>query len=125
FIITIIFILLTDLLIGVSVGLLFAIYFIIQNNFREEFKYTSAVRDGTNSALIKLNSNVTFLNKVEIKKLLDEIPEGTQLTIDGADVNYIDFDVLEIINEFKTKAKDRDIELTLIDIEDYDVTAHR
>ncbi len=118
FIITIIFILITDLLIGVSVGLLFAIYFIIQNNFREEFKYTPAdIQEGT-AGLIKLNSNVTFLNKVDIKKLLEEIPDKTALTIDGSDANYIDYDVLEIINEFKTKAKDRSIELTLIGIEE-------
>src|SRR6185295_5329616 len=40
FIITILVILSTDLLIGVSIGLLFSIYFIVQNNFKAEYKIT-------------------------------------------------------------------------------------
>lgn len=123
FIVTIVFILLTDLLIGVSVGLVVAFYFIIQNNFREEFHYTPAIIDGKETGLIKLSSNVTFLNKIEIKKLLEEIPEGTTLTIDGSESLFIDYDVLEIINEFKNKAKDRNIDLNLIDIEPVNITA--
>lgn len=125
FIITIIFILITDLLIGVSVGLLFAIYFIIQNNFREEFNYIPLVKEGKRTGLIKLSSNVTFLNKVEIKKLLEEIPEGTALTIDGSETLFVDYDVLEIINEFKSKARDRKIKLNLIGIENVKVAGDK
>lgn len=123
FLFTIVVILATDLLIGVSIGLLVSIYFIIQNNYRAEYKLTKAIRNGIETDLIKLNSNVTFLNKVKLKKLLDDIPEYSVLTIDGSECNFIDYDILEIISEYETKARDRHIELHLIGIERVSVTA--
>jgi MFS superfamily sulfate permease-like transporter len=123
FILTIIMILATDLLIGVCVGLLLSVYFIIQNNFRAEYKITRTGINGIETELIKLNSNVTFLNKVKLKKVLDEVPEYSVLTIDGSNCNFIDYDILEIISEFENKAKDRHITINAIGIEKVDVTA--
>ena len=123
FLITIIIILLTDLLIGIFIGLLLSIYFIIQNNFKAEYKITRTKINGIETDLIKLNSNVTFLNKVKLKKVLDEIPEYAVLTIDGSESNFIDYDILEIISEFHNKAHDRHIELHLTGIEKVNVTA--
>jgi MFS superfamily sulfate permease-like transporter len=117
FIITIAVILVTDLLIGVSIGLLIAIYYIVQNNFKDEFKITKTLQQGLETLCIKLNSNVTFLNKVKLRKILDEIPEYSVLIIDGSDCNFIDYDILEIISEFQNKAHNRHIELRLIAVE--------
>lgn len=116
FIITIIIILTTDLLIGVSIGLLLSIYFIIQNNFRSEFNIQKETHKGIEEYYIKLYSNVTFLNKVNLKKALDKIPEYSILTIDGGESQFIDFDILEIISEYENKAHDRHIELHLKNI---------
>ncbi|WP_216823596.1 SulP family inorganic anion transporter [Niastella vici] len=123
FILTIVMILATDLLIGVSIGLLLSAYFIIQNNFRAEYRITRTVMNGKETELIKLNSNVTFLNKVKLKKALDEVPENSILTIDGSNCNFVDYDILEIISEFENKAKDRHITLYTIGIEKVNVTA--
>lgn len=123
FLITIVVILVTDLLIGVSIGLLISIYFIIQNNFRAEYRLTKTTMNGIETGVIKLNSNVTFLNKVKLKKALDEIPAYSVLTIDGSECNFIDYDILEIISEFEAKAKDRHIELHLNGIEKVNITA--
>ncbi|HMP87621.1 MAG TPA: SulP family inorganic anion transporter [Lacibacter sp.] len=123
FIFTILIILASDLLIGVTIGLLISIYFIIQNNFRAEYKITKTTRLGIETDLIKLNSNVTFLNKAKLKKALDEIPAYSVLTIDGSECNFIDYDILEIISEFESKARDRHIELHLLGIERVNVTA--
>lgn len=123
FMLTIIVILSTDLLIGVSIGLLISTYYIIQNNFRVEYKISKSVKHETEVYLIKLNSNVTFLNKVNLKKALDKIPEYSVLTIDGSDCHFIDYDILEIISEFENKAHDRHIEVHLNGIERVNVTA--
>ena len=123
FMLTIFIILATDLLIGVSIGLLLSVYFIIQNNFRAEYKITRAAMDGIETELIRLNSNVTFLNKVKLKKALDEVAENSKLTIDGSNCNFIDYDILEIISEFENKAKDRNIDLHTIGIDKVNVTA--
>jgi MFS superfamily sulfate permease-like transporter len=123
FLLTIVVILATDLLIGVSIGLLISIYFIVQNNFKAEYKITRNRINGIETEYIKLNSNVTFLNKVKLRKALDEVPEFTVLTIDGRDCNFIDYDILEIISEFHNKAHDRHIELHVHGIEKVNVSA--
>ena len=123
FIITIIVILCTDLLIGVSIGLLISVYYIVRNNFKAEYKITEAFDKGVDTYLIKLNSNVTFLNKVNLRKALDEVPENSVLTIDGSECNFIDYDILEIISEYDGKAHDRNIKLILKGIEKVNVTA--
>ena len=122
FLITIIIILATDLLIGVSIGLLISVYFIIQSNFQAEYQFTKTLQGGIQVDTITLNSNVTFLNKVKLKKVLDEVPEYSVLIIDGSKSNFIDYDILEIISEFDNKAKDRHIELHLMGIEKVNVT---
>lgn len=123
FAITVIVILLTDLLIGVSIGLLVSLYFIIQNNFKAEYKISQTVHLGIETYLIQLNSNVTFLNKVKLRKALDSIPEYSNLTIDGSKCNFIDFDILETISEFKNKAHDRHITLNLIQVQVVNISA--
>lgn len=123
FVITIIIILVTDLLIGVSIGLLISIYFIIQNNFKDEFNIQQLKQHETNVFKILLNSNVTFLNKVKLRKILDKIPEYSIVYIDGSVSNFIDYDILEIISEFSNKAHNKHIELHLINIEKVEITA--
>ncbi|HEU5292773.1 MAG TPA: SulP family inorganic anion transporter [Cyclobacteriaceae bacterium] len=123
FLITIVVILSTDLLSGVSIGLLISTYFIVQNNFRAEYKITKTHHQGIDTYYIKLNSNVTFLNKVKLRKTLDEVPEYSVLTIDGSECNFIDYDILEIISEYGNKAHDKHIELHLKGIEKINVTA--
>jgi len=123
FIITIVVILFTDLLIGVSIGLLISIYFIVRNNFKAEYKITKAVVGGIETEYIRLNSNVTFLNKVNLRKALDDVPENSKLTVDGSECNFIDYDILEIISEYEGKAKERNIELLLKGIKKVNVTA--
>ena len=123
FLITILAILSTDLLIGVSIGLLISIYFIVQNNFKAEYKITKTIHEGIETYYIKLNSNVTFLNKVNVRKALDEIPEYSVLTIDGSECNFIDYDILEIVSEYHNKAHDKHIELHLKGIEKVNITA--
>ena len=123
FILTIAIILQTDLLIGVSVGLLMSIYFIIRNNFKAEYKVQRTKKHETEIFYIKLNTNVTFLNKVNLKDALDKIPAYSILTIDGSESDFIDYDILEIISEFRNKAHDRHIEVHLKGIATVNITA--
>jgi MFS superfamily sulfate permease-like transporter len=123
FAITILVILLTDLLVGVSIGLLISIYYIIQVNFKTDYLITKTKKHETEFYIIKLNSNVTFLNKVKLRKALDQIPEYSSLTIDGTASDFVDYDILEIISEYANKAHDRHIELHLAGIQKVNVTA--
>ena len=102
---------------------MFSVYFIVRNNFKAEYKITKIVLNGIETEYIKLNSNVTFLNKVNLRKTLDEVAEYSVLTIDGSECNFIDYDILEIISEYENKARNKHIELHLKGIERVNVTA--
>lgn len=123
FIITIVVILATDLLIGVSIGLMVSVYYIVRNNFKAEYRITKTQEQGIDRYLIRLNSNVTFLNKVNLRRSLDRIPEFSVLTVDGSECNFIDYDILEVLSEYQNKAHDRHIEYHLKGIEKVNVTA--
>lgn len=125
FAVTIGVVLATDLLFGVTVGILFSFYYIIKNHFKEDFEITHEHHNGLDYYTLKLHGNVTFLNKVKIKISLENVPQYSILTIDGSEIHFVDFDVLEIISEFKSKAHDRHIELHLINIQEVETTADR
>lgn len=123
FIITIVVILMTDLLEGVAIGLMLSIYFIVRNNFKAEYKIERHRELDTEHYYIKLNSMVTFLNKVNLQNALYKAPPYSVLTIDGTDSRFIDYDVLEMISEFEKQAHERHIQLVLKNVERVNVTA--
>ncbi|MBX2891675.1 MAG: SulP family inorganic anion transporter [Saprospiraceae bacterium] len=123
FIITIVMVLLTDLLEGVAMGLMISIYFLVRNNFKAEYKIEKHRESATDFYYIKLNSMVTFLNKVNLQKALYQVPPYSVLTIDGSDSRFIDYDVLEMISEFEQQAHEKHIQLVLKNVERVNVMA--
>jgi MFS superfamily sulfate permease-like transporter len=66
-----------------------------------------------------LAEEVSFLNKASIKQTLAHLPENSNITIDASASTYIDFDVLELIKEFKeAQAKEKNINVSLINFKD-------
>jgi MFS superfamily sulfate permease-like transporter len=113
FIITIIAILFTDLLIGVLIGLTYSIYFLIKHTYRAGYTMKNIKKGNIDHFEIELALNVSFLNKKRIKIMLDNIPLYSVVHINGADSVYIDNDILEIIQDYKSKAHLKHIELKL------------
>ena len=60
---------------------------------------------------------------MNLRKALDKIPEYSELTIDGSECNFVDYDILEIISEYENKANDRAIKVHLKGIQKVNVTA--
>jgi len=116
FIVTILGIVFTDLLKGIALGLIVAIFIILRNNFKIPFKLKKDNLNGQDNLKIKLSEDVSFLNKASVLKVLDQIPDNSNLTIDASDTKFIHFDVVEIIKNFQINAKARHINVTLIDL---------
>jgi MFS superfamily sulfate permease-like transporter len=116
FIVTIIAVLFTDLLIGVLIGIVYAIYFLVKHTYRAGYVVKEKQEGHLNHYTIDLALNVSFLNKKRIIDELDQIPPYSIVEINGADSVYIDFDILEIFQQFKAKAHNRHIELILHNI---------
>ena len=123
FIVTLVSILFTDLLIGVVIGVIYAVYFLLKHTYRGGYVLRKSKRGHIRYYYIDLAINVSFLNKGKIKELLDRIPEYSVVHIDGSDSVYIDQDVLEVIQEFKPKAHHKHIQLVLKEIPEVETIA--
>ena len=116
FIITVLSILLTDLLIGVLIGIGYSIYFLIKHTYRAGFTLKEKTEGHLKHFTVDLAMNVSFLNKKKIMEMLDGLPEYSIVEIIGANSIYIDRDILEIFQDFKPKAHNKHIQLILKDV---------
>ncbi len=112
FIVTIFGIILTDLLIGIVIGLAVAVFLILRKSYKMPFNFIKE-HDTSNSITITLSENVTFLNKAAIMQALNLIPNDREVIIDASRSRYIHPDVIEIIEDFETHAKPLNINLIL------------
>ena len=103
FLLTVVAIVLTDLLIGVLIGLAVSIVFILNSNMRRPMRRFVEKHLGGDVLHIELANQVSFLNRAALTKALDEVPRGGQLLLDARNTDYIDPDVLDLIREFKIK----------------------
>ena len=57
---------------------------------------------------------VTFFNKGAILKELDNLPKDSLLELDVRQTKYLDNDIIEILEDFSIKARERNITIKLI-----------
>ena len=124
FIVTIVAVLLTDLLIGVGIGLLVGIFFILKANYESSYYMHEVKNEEEHIIRIELSENVSFLNKASVVRILDELPPSNMVVIDGSKSEYIDHDVLEAIQNFKANSADKDIIVELVNVPEVSVLAH-
>jgi MFS superfamily sulfate permease-like transporter len=117
FVITIVVMTATDLLIGVTAGLVVAIAVILRNNFKFPLKTVIDKRGERTCYHITLSENVTFLNKASFLNTLSNIPDNAIVEINASGTHFIHHDVIEIIEDFKINAESRSITLELIDLD--------
>ncbi|KPK16191.1 MAG: hypothetical protein AMJ62_06680 [Myxococcales bacterium SG8_38] len=111
FIVTIVGLVLTDLLTGIMLGMGVAVFHILIYNYQLDF-YREETEPGRIS--IRLTEHMTFLNKAALKRILREIPRGSDVTIDMTSTKILDHDVREIIQDFATHAEADGIEMKIM-----------
>ena len=130
FIITIVAVLFTDLLKGVSIGLVLGFFFILRDNakagsyLRQDPADAPTDGDGPHALHLRLPEHVSFLNKASIVTTLEQLPEGSRVVLDGTKSDVIDHDVLEAIEAFRLAAPARGIDLELRGIRSVAVDGH-
>ena len=112
FVATVVGILATDLLRGIGIGMLVGIAIILRHNLRNPFSISEHTPESTEYR-IELAEEVSFLNKGRILQQLQSIPEQSSVVIDGSRSKVVDFDVLEILRDFRSKAPSRSIAVEL------------
>ncbi len=109
FVITILAILFTDLLIGIVIGCIAGLFFVVRSNFRSAV----FVVNDQNNYLFRLRKDVSFLNKPIIKNKLEEVPENAYVLIDATRADFIDRDIVEVIEDFQKHAHLKNIRVEL------------
>jgi MFS superfamily sulfate permease-like transporter len=112
FVSTIVAILVTDLLKGILVGICIGLYYVIRANYHAAISLTQS----GNHYLIRLNKDVTFLNRALLRKFLNQIDENSFIIIDGSKAQFIDHDILETIEDFLQSAPDANIQVETKDL---------
>ncbi|GAA4443784.1 SulP family inorganic anion transporter [Ravibacter arvi] len=102
FVVTVTAILMTDLLKGIAIGMVVAVYFILRKNYQHSYSYRKENSQSGDVITLVLSEEVTFLNKGSIGQTLDNLPSDSTVVIDGSRSVDIDYDVLEIIQNFKS-----------------------
>ena len=115
FTVTVLGIVFIDLLYGIGLGLLVGIAVILLKSYQNShFLHIEDKSNGKHKIKMTLAEEVTFFNKGAILKELDSLPRDTYLELDVRKTRYLDNDIIEILDDFAFKAKERDIDIKLI-----------
>ncbi len=115
FMVTVLGIIFTDLLIGIGMGLAVGIVVILIKSYQNShFLHIEDKSNGKHKIKMTLAEEVTFFNKGAILKELDSLPQDTYLELDVRKTRYLDNDIIEILEDFAFKAKERNIDIQLI-----------
>lgn len=115
FIVTVMGIILTDLLIGIGLGLMVGIVVILLKSYQNShFLHLQDKSNGKTKFKMTLAEEVTFFNKGAILKELDRLPNDSYLELDVRKTRYLDYDIIEILEDFSFKAKTKRIDVKLI-----------
>ncbi len=115
FIVTILGIVFIDLLWGIGLGLAVGVVVILVKSYQNS--HFLHIEDKSNEAAkfkMTLAEEVTFFNKGAILKELDALEENSYLELDVRKTRYLDNDIIEILEDFSLKAKNKNISIKLV-----------
>lgn len=103
FTITVIAILFTDLLIGISIGTFVGMAFIIHSGSKTPFTIETTKTTSGTVYKVTFAEQVSFLSKNKVISALDGLPTHGIVEIDASKTKYMDHDIAEAIHEFKER----------------------
>ena len=121
FLATILALLLTNILAGIVIGLTFALFAILLENYKSAY-YFKETQIG-NKIIVRLSEHVSFLNRANLQKTLDSLPAHSEVVIDASRSKFLDYDVYEIIQNFKSEARLKNINLVLENVRGFGTLA--
>jgi MFS superfamily sulfate permease-like transporter len=80
---------------------------------RSNFKTAVFIVHDDNKFLFRLRKDVSFLNKPIIKNKLEEVPEDAYVLIDTSRADFIDMDIIEVIEDFMIHAPLKNIKVEI------------
>ena len=101
FIITILAIVFSDLLIGVAIGLVAAVFYILRSNFKNPFTFVREEYQNRKILKLELSQQVSFFHKAALENTIERVAENSHILIDGSRTDFLDKDVRETLTTYK------------------------
>lgn len=118
FIITILAILFSDLLIGIGIGLVASIFYILRTNYRTNYICVKdKLESGHHHYTIELSEEISFLNKGSLLLTLSSFEEHSDVTIDGKKAKLVPYDIKELIRDFMLGSERKNIKVVVKNID--------
>lgn len=118
FMITVLGVVFADLLIGIGLGLAVGIITILINSYQNShFLHIEKSDNGGQIVKMTLAEEISFLNKGAILNELNRLPEKTLLELDIRKTIKLNYDILEILDDFAYTSKQKNIGVKLITTE--------
>ena len=115
FITTVLGIIARDLLVGIVLGLIVGVYFILVDSYKNSHALiVKRSSEGKDKYRISFAEEVTFVNKVPIMRELERLPNEAELELDVRNTKFLDFDILDTINDFLSTNAHKKINVDLI-----------
>jgi MFS superfamily sulfate permease-like transporter len=115
FTVTVLGIVFIDLLYGIGLGLAVGIVVILMKSYQNShFLHIEDKSNGKHKIKMTLAEEVTFFNKGAIIKELESLPRDSYLELNLLNTKYLDNDIIEVLEDFAFKAKERNIDIKLI-----------
>ena len=101
YLITLVAIVFTDPLQGIVIGLIVSLGFILWSNQRRPMRLVVEHHLAGDVTRVELANQVSFLNRSELRRVLDGMPRGRHVLLDATNSVYIDPDILETVREYR------------------------
>ncbi len=112
FAITVAAILYEDLLVGVTIGIVVGIGFVLRHTARG----TVAVREEGGKWLFHLRRDGTFVAKAALQSAFDRVPDSGHAILDASG-EYMDHDMKELVAAFQVEARRRNIDFSVLGLD--------
>jgi MFS superfamily sulfate permease-like transporter len=121
FLVTIVFTIFEDLLIGIAAGILLKMILHVINGtpISSFFKAPTVVSFDKNDYFVEIDKAAIFSNFLGIKRKLEEIPAGFNVTIDLKNTKLVDHSVMENLHHFQHEYEEKGGHVKIIGLENH------
>uniref|UniRef100_UPI00404B196C SulP family inorganic anion transporter n=1 Tax=Flavobacterium sp. TaxID=239 RepID=UPI00404B196C len=109
FISTVIVIVFSNLLYGIFTGLFIGFIVVLFKNYQNAVFLHKRENQDNNVIEMTFAEEISFLNKAAIQNELFNLPDNSRLELDIRKTTYLDYDVIEILEDFIIQAKNKNI----------------
>ncbi len=115
FVVTVLAIVFSNLLLGILIGLVVAIFFILRSNFKNPFTFIREEYQNRKILKLELSQQVSFFHKAALENTMENVADKSNILIDGSRTDFLDHDVKETLLNYRDHGiVEKDVQISFI-----------